>query len=271
MTAARLFLRRGAFLPVQDRKLTLTACHAAPAPALAPSRRFISLSSIKVQVPPEHKDKTLVNPTYHPQGLISHPPALQDVTLELLLASQCHLGHSTTLWHPANARYIFGIRDGIHIISLEQTAAHLRRAAKVVRQVAERAGVILFANTRRGHEQSVVKAARLSNGYHLIDKWIPGALTNGERILGHCTLKVVDQEDREIEGFEEQLDEITTMKPDLVVCLNPTDNFVLLHECALFNIPTIGIVDTNANPTWVTYPIPANDDRYDADNPKSYG
>jgi hypothetical protein len=59
MTAARLFLRRGAFLPVQDRKLTLTACHAAPAPALAPSRRFISLSSIKVQVPPEHKDKTL--------------------------------------------------------------------------------------------------------------------------------------------------------------------------------------------------------------------
>jgi small subunit ribosomal protein S2 len=208
-----------------------------------------------------------VNATYHPQQFISTPPALQDVTLELLLASQCHLGHSTTLWHPANSRYIFGIRDGIHIISLDQTAAHLRRAAKVVRQVAERAGVILFANTRKGHEQSVVKAAKLSSGYHLIDKWIPGALTNGERILGHCSLKVVDQEDRAIEGFEEQLDEITTAKPDLVVCLNPTDNYVLLHECALYNIPTIGVIDTNANPTWVTYPIPANDDRYERKTP----
>jgi small subunit ribosomal protein S2 len=202
-----------------------------------------------------------VNPTYQPYQLLHNPPSVSDVTLELLLASQAHLGHATSLWNPVNARYIFGIRDGIHIISLEQTAAHLRRAAKVVQGVAERAGIILFVGTRKYQPRTVVKAATMAGGCHLFSKWIPGSLTNGRLILGKAKLKVIDQLDRELEGFEEQLYDRATLKPDLVVCLNPIENYVLLHECALNNIPTIGVIDTNANPTWVTYPIPANDDR----------
>jgi small subunit ribosomal protein S2 len=166
------------------------------------------------------------------------------------------------LWNPANARYIFGIRDGIHIISLDQTAAHLRRAARVVRGVAARAGLILFVGTRKGQEKSVVEAAAQAKGYHLFDRWIPGSLTNGKHILGHGKLTVVDQLDREIEGFEEQLIDYKPIMPDLVVVLNPVENYALLHECAINNIPTIGVIDTNANPGWVTYQIPANDDRY---------
>lgn len=179
------------------------------------------------------------------------------------MASQSHLGHATSLWNPMNAKYIFGIRgdhDPIHIISLDVTASHLRRACKVVEGVASRGGLILFVGTRNGQAQTVVKAAELAGGCHLFDKWTPGTLTNAQQILGRCKKKVVNELDRDQHGFEPQLANSAVVKPDLVVCLNPLENYVLLHECGIHNIPTIGIVDTDANPTWVTYPIPANDD-----------
>jgi len=179
------------------------------------------------------------------------------------MASQSHIGHSTSLWNPANAKYIFGVRgihDPIHIISLDVTAAHLRRACKIVSGVTERGGLVLFVGSREGQATTVVKAAQMARGCHLFSRWIPGSITNGQQILGKCKKKVVDELDREVEGFEDQLLQNAALKPDLVVCLNPLENYVLLHECGLNNIPTIGIIDTDANPTWVTYPIPANDD-----------
>jgi small subunit ribosomal protein S2 len=179
------------------------------------------------------------------------------------MASQSHLGHSTSLWNPMNAKYIFGIRgeqDPIHIISLDVTASHLRRACKIVEGVASRGGLILFVGTRDGQARAVVKAAELAGGCHLFDKWTPGTLTNGQQILGRCKKKVLNELDREQHGFEPQLKYNAAVKPDLVVCLNPLENYVLLHECGIHNIPTIGVIDTDANPTWVTYPIPANDD-----------
>ncbi|KAK5716506.1 hypothetical protein LTR15_009397 [Elasticomyces elasticus] len=204
-------------------------------------------------------------PHYRPHELLSHPPSPKDITLELLLASQAHIGHSTSLWHPANAKYIFGVlaqtpSDPIHIISLDATAAYLRRAAKIVSGVTERGGLVLFVGSRGGQASTVVRAAGLAGGCHLFTKWIPGTITNGQQILGKCGKKVVDHRDEPIPGFEEQLIKSAAVKPDLVVCLNMLENYVLLHECALNNIPTIGILDTDCNPTWITYPIPANDD-----------
>ncbi|KAI9748699.1 MAG: 37S ribosomal protein, mitochondrial [Lichina confinis] len=202
----------------------------------------------------------VVAPYYKPKELLRDPPGPKDVTLELLLASQSHMGHATSLWNPANQRYIFGIRGGIHIISLDATAAYLRRAAKVVRGVAERGGLTLFVGTRKGQSHAVVNAARLADGCHLFERWIPGSITNGEQILGACGRKVVDEFDREVPGFDELLRDEPVIRPDLVVCFNPLENYVMLHECAINHIPTIGVIDTNANPAWVTYPIPANDD-----------
>ncbi|KAK3074959.1 hypothetical protein LTR53_002199 [Teratosphaeriaceae sp. CCFEE 6253] len=202
-------------------------------------------------------------PHYKPHELLSNPPAPAEITLELLLASQAHIGHSTSLWHPANAQYIFGVRgeqDPIHIISLDATAAHLRRACKVVSGVAERGGLILFVGSRDGQAQCVVGAAKRAGGCHLFSKWIPGTITNGQQILGRCRKRVVNHMDAEAAGFEDQLTHKAAVKPDLVVCLNMPENYVLLHECALNSIPTIGVLDTDCNPTWVTYPIPANDD-----------
>ncbi|XPS68705.1 hypothetical protein M3J09_000991 [Ascochyta lentis] len=201
-----------------------------------------------------------VAPHYQPHTLLTNPPAPADVTLELLLASEAHQGHATSLWNPANARYIHGIRQGVHIISLEVTAAHLRRAAKVVQELAHRGGMVLFVGTRDGQDRAVARAAELAKGYHLFERWIPGSITNGKQILGRCRTKVVNEHDADVPGFDDQLYDRPVLRPDLVVCLNPLENYVLLHECALNNIPTIGVIDTNADPTWVTYPIPANDD-----------
>ncbi|RDW93264.1 mitochondrial 37S ribosomal protein uS2m [Aspergillus mulundensis] len=201
-----------------------------------------------------------ISKIYKPEDLIRNPPSPSDITLELLLANQTHLGHTTSRWNPRNARYIYGIRDGIHIISLDVTAAYLRRAAKVVEEVAARGGLILFAGTRPDQKRIVVRAAELSHGYHIFERWIPGSLTNGEQILGKCQQKVVNAIDEEQLDLKESLADRAILKPDLVVCLNPLENEPLLHECGLNNVPTIGVLDTDADPTKLTYPIPANDD-----------
>lgn len=199
---------------------------------------------------------------YVPTELISNPPSPKDVTLELLLASQTHMGHSTSLWNPANSRYIYGVRQGIHIISLETTAAHLRRAARVVEEVAYRSGLILFVGTRKGQMEIVTKAAELTGGCHLFTKWTPGGITNRDVILGNGSVKIVDEQDNALNEFGSYEERARPLLPDLVVCLNPLENYTLLYECGLKNIPTIGVIDTNVDPSWVTYTIPANDDRY---------
>ncbi|KAK5995706.1 Small ribosomal subunit protein uS2m [Cladobotryum mycophilum] len=188
------------------------------------------------------------------------PPRPEDVTLELLMASQTHMGHNTSLWNPANSRYIYGVRQGIHIISLETTAAHLRRAARVVEEVAYRGGIILFVGTRKGQMEIVTKAAELAGAYHLFTKWTPGAITNRDVILKTQAMKVVDHMDKELGGFDMFKGMARPLLPDLVVCLNPLENYTMLYECGLKNIPTIGVIDTDADPSWVTYTIPANDD-----------
>ncbi|KAI1418985.1 ribosomal protein S2 [Xylaria sp. FL1777] len=203
---------------------------------------------------------THVEKTYRPSDLFFNSPGPKDVTLELLMASQAHMGHHTSLWNPANARYIFGIRQGIHIISLEQIAAHLRRAARVVEEVAYRGGLILFVGTRPGHAQLVTQAAQLARACHLFTKWTPGSITNSDVILSGMEIQMLDENDKPLEGYDIHLNERRPLVPDLVVCLNPLENYTLLRECAVANVPTIGVIDTNTEPTWVTYAIPANDD-----------
>ena len=203
---------------------------------------------------------TSLTSRYLPNTLLSHPPSPRDITLPLLLANQTHLGHCTSLWNPSNQSYIYGIREGIHIISLETTAAYLRRACRIVTSVTSRGGIVLFVGSRPNFDRVVVRAAELAGGYHLFERWTPGTITNAQQILGRCKLKVVDAFDQERPEYERLVMDQAAVKPDLVVCLNPLENYVMLHECSQENIPTVGVVDTDCDPTWVTYPIPANDD-----------
>ena len=200
-----------------------------------------------------------VDGRYNPDDVLKNPPA--DASLELLMASQAHMGHHTSLWNPANARYIYGVRAGIHIISLEKTLAHLRRAARVVEEVAYHGGLILFVGTRKGQMEPVVMASQLAGGCHLFQKWTPGSITNRDNILNNAGISVVDENDQPLPGFDQHVQDRRPLVPDLVVCLNPLENYTMLYECGQSNVPTIGIIDTDADPTWVTYAIPANDDR----------
>lgn len=133
-------------------------------------------------------------------------------------------------------------------------------------EVAARGGLILFVGTRPGQKEAVVKAAELAKSYHIFERWVPGSLTNADQILGHCERKVVNGLDEEMPQLKHTLEERRPLKPDLVVCLNPLENVPLLHECALNTVPTIGIIDTDADPTRVTYQIPANDDSLRSSN-----
>lgn len=200
-------------------------------------------------------------PRFDPSALLRNPPRPEDVTLELLMASQCHMGHHASLWNPANQRYVYGVRAGIHIISLEETAACLRRAARVVEEVAYLGGLMLFVGNRKGQMEVTARAAELAGACHLFSRWIPGGITNRDQILGKEELRVVDERDRTLPGFERHLLERRPVMPELVVVLNPLENYPLLQECAQENIPTIGLIDTDADPTQVTYTIPGNDDR----------
>lgn len=215
----------------------------------------------------EHTKKVIrpvgsdVKVRYKPDELLRNPLAPRHITLERLMAAQTHMGHHTSLWNPANSRYIYGVRQGIHIISLETTAAHLRRAATVVEEVSYRGGLVLFAGTRKGQMEIVTEAAKEAKACHLFTKWTPGAITNRDIILRDRFINIVNEKDEILPGFDRHIPQTRPLVPDLVVCLNPLENYTMLYECGLAGIPTIGVIDTDADPSWVTYTIPANDDR----------
>ncbi|KAG8906246.1 37S ribosomal protein, mitochondrial [Tulasnella sp. 403] len=182
--------------------------------------------------------------TFQPHHPIHRPVNPNSLTLSALLAAGAHLGHASSLLRPAFLPYAYGTRAGITIIDLDQTLPLLRRAANVTREVARKAGSILFVGTHESLRPAVIKAAQRmeSNGYQLSTRWKPGSLTNSKQVFG--------------EDVIQHLNHI----PDLVILLNPLDNMALIKECNAVHIPTIGIIDSNVDPRIVTYPIPASDD-----------
>jgi len=120
----------------------------------------------------------------------------------------------------------------------------LRRAANVTRAIAQKGGMILFVGTSPALKPIVEKAAERigRTGFHIGERWLPGTITNRFALFGQDVVKS------------------TKLHPDLVVFLNPLGNLQAIRECAIEHIPTIGIIDSNADPRIVMYAIPANDD-----------
>ncbi|KAJ3937016.1 MAG: ribosomal protein S2, flavodoxin-like domain-containing protein [Lentinula lateritia] len=172
-----------------------------------------------------------------------HGPT-KDATLSALLASGAHFGHASSRMNPNFLPYAYGTRAGITLIDLDHTLPLLRRAAKVVRAVAANDGQIVFIGTRADIRPVVQKAAQRlgTQGFHVGDRWLPGTLTNKWQMFGHETVRS------------------KRIVPDLVILLNPIQNMNAIQECALSNVPTIAIVDSNVDPRIVMYPIPANDE-----------
>ncbi|CAB11267.1 37S ribosomal protein mrp4, mitochondrial [Schizosaccharomyces pombe] len=205
-----------------------------------------------------HKIGAVVAPHYSPTLSIRNPAPPSQLSLPLLLSSGAHLGHSTSIWNPYTQPFIYGKREGIHIISLDQTMVYLRRAISVVRSIAKENGIILFIGTRNGQKDSVVAAAKRARGYHIFDRWLPGLLTNAREVQGKLGGSILCKDNR---GKLIQTDKKPSyVFPDLMVILNPLENKSACLEAQKTHVPTIGIIDTDADPRMVTYPIPANDD-----------
>ncbi|KAJ6630669.1 ribosomal protein S2, flavodoxin-like domain-containing protein [Mycena sp. CBHHK59/15] len=180
--------------------------------------------------------------TYRLRDAVRRP--IPNATVSALLAAGAHFGHNTSRMNPNFVPYAYGVRAGSTIIDLDHTVPLLRRAANLVRAVAYTNGQILFIGTRPDLRQVVKSAAtRLGKqGYYISDRWIPGTLTNTAELYGTQIAKEV------------------LAVPDLVILLNPLANITAIRECALAHVPTVAIVDSDADPRIVMYPIPANDE-----------
>ncbi|VVT44866.1 mitochondrial 37S ribosomal protein uS2m [Magnusiomyces paraingens] len=201
-----------------------------------------------------------ISNVYRPHEDVLTPPSSAQTSIETLLAAGAHLGHSVAMMRASTQPYIYGVRDGIHIINLETTLVHLRRAARVAQEVAAAGGVILYVGTRPGHQRSLEEAAARSGGFYVQRRWVPGTLTNCREVSQHWDRVEVDMGDVPTGRLLSPRVKRSLVKPDLVVFLNPVENRNAILECIQVNVPTIGVVDTNCEPSLLTYPIPGNDD-----------
>lgn len=199
---------------------------------------------------------------YNPEELINNSYSLKDTTMKSLVAAGCHLGHSTALWRSSTQPYIYGIYRGIHIINLNETLINLKRCCNVIKYISKKGGVILYVDTRKNTQilKGLVSASERSSGYYVFKKWLPGTITNFFKVVklgeSNCLMEV----DMQNQKTKRHLNCNEILKPDLVVILNPVENRNCIKECIKFKIPTIGLCDTNMEPSLLTYPIPCNDD-----------
>ncbi|KIJ69341.1 hypothetical protein HYDPIDRAFT_105935 [Hydnomerulius pinastri MD-312] len=191
----------------------------------------------------EHGSTQTRENTYQPHHAFNRSTGPSETTLSALIASGAHFGHTKALMNPNFLPYAYGVRAGLTIIDMEQTLPLLRRAANLVRAVAQRGGTVLFVGTRPELREIIRKAASKldEQGYHIGERWLPGTLTNRNQLF-------------QLEGKSFRV------TPDLVIFLNPIANMNAIRECAIQHVPTIGIVDSNVDPRIVMYPIPANDE-----------
>ncbi|KAN0062685.1 hypothetical protein ACQY0O_004880 [Thecaphora frezii] len=202
--------------------------------------------------------------SFRPHQMRLNPVTAQQLTLNHLVASGAQMGHSLSSLKKANQPYIYGTRHGVTVFDLERaTLPALRRAANVVREVAERDGVILFVGTRPGQQPSVLQACKRlgANGYHVTaERWMPGVITNASKLLSAAILSSMKHADEVTASLGSSKLATQHYQPDVVVVLNPIENAYAIREATQANIPTIAITDSDVDPRSVTYAIPANDD-----------
>lgn len=205
---------------------------------------------------------------------------MQTVTLKELLEAGCHFGHQVKRWHPKAARYIYGARDGIHIIDLAHTRDCLASASEFVQNLGSSGKQLLFVATKRQAKVIVSAEAKRVGAPYLTHRWIGGFITNWDEVKKNLEKVRSLRQDRDsaawekfpkheqvklaktltkLEGFYGGVAEEVAL-PDAVFIVDIRKEDSAVREATLRGIPIIAIVDTNSDPTRVEYPIPANDD-----------
>ncbi|MEO1091911.1 MAG: 30S ribosomal protein S2 [Pseudomonadota bacterium] len=200
-------------------------------------------------------------------------------TMRQLLEAGVHFGHVTRRWNPRMAPYLYGARNGVHIIDLTQTVPMMHRALTMTRETIANNGRVLFVGTKRQAQEPVAGAAQRCGQYYVNHRWLGGMLTNW-RTISHSIRKLRDIEarlgesssgftkkellqlNRERDKLERALGGIKDMGglPDLLFVIDTNKEALAIAEANTLNIPVIAVVDSNSSPEGVNYPIPGNDD-----------
>jgi len=205
--------------------------------------------------------------------------AVPEFTMRQLLEAGVHFGHQTHRWNPKMRSYIYGSRNGIHIIDLAQTVPLLHQALVAVTETVAKGGRVLFVGTKRAASEQIAEAAKRSAQYYVNARWLGGMLTNWKTIsnsikhlrqidetLGKETSGLTKREmlnlTREKEKLEKALGGIKDMggTPDLIFVIDTNKEQLAIKEANRLGIPVIAVIDTNSDPAGITHPIPGNDD-----------
>ncbi len=205
--------------------------------------------------------------------------AMPVVDMRALLEAGVHFGHQTHRWNPKMAPFIFGERNGVHIIDLSQTVPYFQRALQAVRDVVAGGGRVLFVGTKRQASPIIADAAKRCGQYYVNHRWLGGMMTNWQTIsqsikrlkqlneqLGQehtgLTKKETLQLTRLRDKLELSLGGIQDMGglPDIIVAVDVIGDDLAIAEANRLHIPVVGVIDTNSKPEGVDYPIPGNDD-----------
>ena len=206
--------------------------------------------------------------------------SLPTFTMRQMLEAGVHFGHSTRRWNPRMKPFIFGERNKIHILDLQQTVPMLHAALKALSDVTSRGGRVLFVGTKRAAADKIAETARNCGQYYVNHRWLGGMMTNwatvsqsirrlrelearmeGEEV-NQLTKKEVLQLTRERDKLEMTLGGIKEMGglPDMLFVIDTNKEAIAVDEANRLGIPVIAIVDSNARPEGVDYIIPGNDD-----------
>lgn len=207
--------------------------------------------------------------------------ATTEVDIKKLLEAGAHFGHKTERWHPKMAPYIHSKRNGNHIIDLTKTVDGLDKALAFLTKVASEDKQILLVGTKRQAQDIVKKVAVATNMPYVTERWLGGMLTNWNTIGGRVK-HLQELENRmasgelankysklEVQRYQEEIDQMNVLyggikelnkKPGAVFVIDIVDDANAVREAKKIGTPIVALVDTNADPTQVTYPIPSNDD-----------
>ena len=201
-------------------------------------------------------------------------------TMHQLLEAGVHFGHSTRRWNPRMAPYLWGSRNGVHIIDLEQTVPLLGQALDAVRSVVAGGGRVLFVGTKRQASEKIAESAQRCGQYYVNYRWPGGMLTNWKTISNSIKrMRMLEEKfesgvvnaltKREQMSMQRQLDKLRMTLdgirdigglPDIVVVIDTNKERLAVTEANVLKIPVVGILDSNSDPQGIDYPVPGNDD-----------
>lgn len=202
------------------------------------------------------------------------------VTMRELLESGVHFGHQTRRWNPRMKPYVFGARNGIYIIDLQKTVDQTRAACAFATQVASEGKKVLFVGTKKQAKEVIEEEAKRAGMYFVTNRWLGGMLTNYQTVKASIdrlkkleALKISPEWDetpkkeqsrldRELDNLRKSLGGIQDMKklPGAIFVIDTEKEHIAVKEAKKLGIPTIAVVDTNCDPSNITYVIPGNDD-----------